>query len=437
MKSFMGKMLGSSSKAVDSKDDEKQAAAKEDFVENVIVSECINKSTEKKNSTEKEKESAKRLAEFELDPKFKSIRTVGYGDYGFLAIAKVKATDEVVAVRKSYNVFGDLFSARELTKELRVIRSLGHPNVECLLDVFPSPSKQDFFDLFVVTRKMDSSIAREMYNNESIPDDFIKNVIFQILCGLKHIHSANIVHRDLKSVSILLKDTGLLQIANFQAAVNIGEVDVENDRFVGHSLLVCSYVRSPEMILRQRFVTPVADIWGVGINLWELLGGRRLIQHSSLEQAMFPIFRVTGINAQDLGYSNLDSLVEYLQGNDQWPTLPESRPFAFEESLPGANAEALDLLRRMMKLNPTDRITVDEALNHPYLLDASREHDSEMNRHCNQQIDLTPFGNAELSESEVRASLLEEIQQFQNRLQFDSSDTVSINDISYQAGSKS
>jgi len=173
--------------------------------------------------------------------------------------------------------------------------------------------------------------------HQKLTEPQTRRIFKQLLDGLKYLHDRNIVHRDIKPENILLTDRNLgVKLADFGLAKIIGE-----DSFTTSLCGTPSYV-APEILesTPNREYDRAVDIWSLGVVLYICLCG-------------FPPF-------SDELYS------------------PEN-PYTLSQQIKSARYDfpspywdsvddlALDLIERMLQLNPEKRITVDEALRHPWL----------------------------------------------------------------------
>jgi mitogen-activated protein kinase 1/3 len=115
-------------------------------------------------------------------------------------------------------------------------------------------------------------------------------------------------------------------------------------------------------MLNSKGYTKSIDIWSVGCILAEMLSNRPIFPGKHYLDQLNHILGVLGSPSQD----DLDCIVNekarsYLQSLPFKPKVPWNRLF------PQADAKALDLLGKMLTFNPNKRISVEEALAHPYL----------------------------------------------------------------------
>lgn len=200
----------------------------------------------------------------------------------------------------------------------------------------------------------------KLLKTQKLSNDHVCYFLYQILRGLKYIHSANVLHRDLKPSNLLLNTTCDLKICDFGLA---RVADPEHD----HTGFLTEYVatrwyRAPEIMLNSKGYTKSIDVWSVGCILAEMLSNKALFPGKHYLDQLNYILSVLGSPSQeDLNCIINDKARGYIQSLPFKPKVPWTRLF------PKADAKALDLLDKMLTFNPHKRITVEEALAHPYL----------------------------------------------------------------------
>jgi cyclin-dependent kinase len=123
--------------------------------------------------------------------------------------------------------------------------------------------------------------------------------------------------------------------------------------------VVTLWYRSPDVLLGSRQYSTSIDVWSAGCILAELAGGRPLFSGNSVKDQLQRIFKVLGTPTLDT-WPKLSTLPEY---RDEYPLYPKA---SLAELLPTLDAQGIDLLERLMAYEPSERISADAALSHPY-----------------------------------------------------------------------
>lgn len=87
-----------------------------------------------------------------------------------------------------------------------------HPQVISLLDVIPPDNYDTFTDLYLVFEFVDTDLHKLIMSPQYLTIRHIQVFLYQLLCGLKYIHSANVIHRDMKPANILLNEDCTLMV---------------------------------------------------------------------------------------------------------------------------------------------------------------------------------------------------------------------------------
>lgn len=118
---------------------------------------------------------------------------------------------------------------------------------------------------------MDTDMYQLTQSKYQFSDDHIQAFMYQILRGLKAIHSANVLHRDLKPGNLLWKNTGEIKICDFGLARGMDETPEGNDIALTNYVATRWY-RPPEILLYKAQYGKSLDIWSVGCIFAEFLG---------------------------------------------------------------------------------------------------------------------------------------------------------------------
>ncbi|XP_076872062.1 calcium/calmodulin-dependent serine protein kinase b isoform X2 [Brachyhypopomus gauderio] len=227
-------------------------------------------------------------------------------------------------------------STEDLKREASICHMLKHPHIVELLETYSSDGMlymvfefMDGADLcFEIVKRADAGFVY----SEAVASHYMR----QILEALRYCHDNNVIHRDVKPHCVLLaskENSAPVKLGGFGVAIQLGESGLVAGGRVG-----TPHFMAPEVVKREPYGKPV-DVWGCGVILFILLSG------------CLPF------------YGTKERLFEgIIKGRHkmtprQWSHISES---------------AKDLVRRMLMLDPAERITVYEALNHPWLKERDR-----------------------------------------------------------------
>lgn len=179
----------------------------------------------------------------------------------------------------------------------------------------------------------------------------------QLLQGLKYLHSVNILHRDLKPGNLLVNANCDLKICDF----GLARASSRKGQFMTE-YVVTRWYRAPELLLSCDNYGPPIDIWSVGCIFAELLGRKPIFPGTECLNQLKLIVSVLGsIPDSDLKFIDNPKACKYIK------CLPYSPGTPFAHLYPSADPSAIDLLQKMLVFDPSKRIGVTEALQHPYM----------------------------------------------------------------------
>uniref|UniRef100_A0A915PZ84 non-specific serine/threonine protein kinase n=1 Tax=Setaria digitata TaxID=48799 RepID=A0A915PZ84_9BILA len=198
---------------------------------------------------------------------------IGEGSTGTVVTAYQISTGRKIAVKKM-NILKQ--QRRELLfNEVVIMRDYEHPNV---VEMYGSYLVGD--ELWVLMEYMEGGALTDIITQIRIDEPTIATICVQCLRALKYLHAKGVVHRDIKSDSILLTKDGVAKISDFGFCGQLS-VDVPQRR----SLVGTPYWMSPEVISRLPYGTE-ADIWSLGIMVIEMVQGEPPLFNVQPLQAM-------------------------------------------------------------------------------------------------------------------------------------------------------
>jgi len=263
-------------------------------------------------------------------------------------------------VVKLYRDFAkELVAGKRILREVRILAALRHENLQQLVDFLPVPHP-DFDDVYIVLPYM--QLTLHQCSKMKLLESHCQAFLCQILRGLKYLHSAGIMHRNLKPSSILVNEDSTLTIADFGLARGCY---TEEEPLADHTS-TRSY-RSPEIILLPTGYFEAADLWSVGCIHVELLVKKPFFPGKDQNDVLRRIALTLGFSAQrDLDWTSTrekDIIMRVLQTLK----LPEQPKKSLEDRMPIVSENCLDLVRKLLDKSPANRISAADAVAHPYL----------------------------------------------------------------------
>ncbi|KAG8557151.1 hypothetical protein GDO81_018350 [Engystomops pustulosus] len=281
---------------------------------------------------------------WEVPERYRELRAVGAGAYGTVCSAKDTVTGERVAIKKLLRPFQSLVHAKRAYRELRLLKHMSHENVISLLNVFsPDESMASFQTFYLVMPFIPLDLSRVM-KIQKLNHSMIVYLLYQILRGLQDLKPSNLGVSENYEVKIL--DFGLAR-----------QTEPEMTGYV-----VTRWYRAPEVILNWMHYSQTVDIWSVGCILAEMITGRVLFPGGDYFDELNRIIEVIGSPKP-----SLINKMESKHAQDYLKMLPEKQKKNFKELFPTMSALEIDLLEKMLDLDPERRLSAAECLAHPYL----------------------------------------------------------------------
>jgi len=255
-----------------------------------------------------------------------------------------------------------------------------------------------------------------LFSKTPLNEDQQQWIMYQCLCGIKYMHSAGVLHRDLKPSNLLVDtDTCDIRICDFGLSRGElkkiqGELDDNVAEEEGAEQQMTEYVvtrwyRAPEIMLGYHHYDNSIDMWSMGCIFGELLGRKPLLPGSDYIDQLKLIVKLLGTpNESDLWYVSNKNAQNFMMH------LPRQSVADFHTMFPNASDDALDLLSKMLTIDPAKRMKVGEALDHPYLRNV-REPDR-LERPANYQVDVEDVETLPLNRTNLQRMMFEEIRLF-------------------------
>ncbi|KZV80695.1 Pkinase-domain-containing protein [Exidia glandulosa HHB12029] len=266
------------------------------------------------------------------------------GGGGFSEVYKaVNYTYNVIEACKVVYLTNDTSVAqrKDLDKEIRVQAALKHINVVSLIDKLIVEPNADARYISGVYMLMEFAHGGDLFDkiapDVGVSEDIAHEYIQQLVAGVSYIHSIGVAHRDLKPENILLSKDGTLKVSDFGLCAVYRHKD--KTRQLTERCGSLPYV-APELDGDQPYDAEPVDVWGIGVILFTLLVGNT------------PWDEPTGRSHEFVRYARGEIFQD-----DPWNRIKPT---------------ALDLLTRMLTIDPHKRITLAEIAAHHWFLRKSQ-----------------------------------------------------------------
>lgn len=241
--------------------------------------------------------------------------------------------------------------ANRVRQEVEIHSRLKHPSVLELYTFFQDASYVylvlELAENGELQRYMKQVIRRPMLENEAA------SILRQVVDGLLYLHSHQIMHRDISLSNLLLSQNMHVKIADFGLATQLKRPDERHITMCGTP----NYI-SPEVVSRSSHGLP-ADVWGLGCMFYTLVVGQPPFDTDAVQSTL---------NRVIMSDCYIPSYVSF---------------------------DARDLIEKLLKKNPTERISLEQVLQHPF-----------MKRHCTETLEnkKTGFINSSLGYNQTASS---------------------------------
>lgn len=310
-------------------------------------------------------------------------RPIGQGSYGSVYSA-VDSKGDKVAIKIIDKRSNDTYDNKLLLREIRALYMMkGH---DCIVNlkhaIMSSPQSSTSAGIALVFDALETDLSRIIYSPQPLSLLHIKYLLYQIILGTHYLHSAKLVHRDLKPGNILINGNCSIAICDFGLARATHTAVAESAQGTSTQLYrrLTSYVitrwyRSIEVALEHPAGGEApADMWSIGCILAELLLRKPLFKQSynkeeehksSNKRLVESIVKILGTpKPEDCGWINPENLRQKIL------QIPGEQP-ELDSLLSGHDASAVDLLKKLLHIDPRKRLTAENALKHPFLIEYS------------------------------------------------------------------
>ncbi|KAJ4905965.1 Mitogen-activated protein kinase kinase kinase 1 [Raphanus sativus] len=236
------------------------------------------------------------------------------GDGDFFAVKEVSLLEQGSEAQECI---------QQLEREIALLSRLQHQNI-----VRYRGTAKDGSNLYIFLELVSQGSLLKTYQRYQLPDSVVSTYTRQILDGLKYLHGEGFIHRDIKCANILVDTSGAVKLADFGLAKVSKLNDIKSSKGT-------PFWMAPEVINPKRTdgYGSSADIWSLGCTVLELLTQK--IPYCDLENPYQALYRI---------------------GKGELPDIPDT-----------LSLDARDFIIRCLRVNPDERPTAAELLNHPFV----------------------------------------------------------------------
>ena len=260
-------------------------------------------------------------------------RQIGHGAFGKVNIALHVASGRLVAI-KTFNKknLKKKNAKQKIKNEIEMLSRLRHPFISQILDSFETETH-----IFIVMEYICGDLLGFIRKRGKLSETVSKIIFKQLIEGLKYIHKRKIVHRDIKLDNILIDLTNTIKICDFGVSRKISP-----DEIMHEHCGTPAYI-APEIFENLGYYGFQCDIWSAGVTLYYILSGIQPFRANSIKD------------------------------------LEKKVIIGDFEPLEEVSNEANDLIKLMLKTDPSKRISEDKILNHPWLANIKTEMREKLN----------------------------------------------------------
>ena len=292
---------------------------------------------------------------------YEIIRRLGGGSFADVFLGKELSTSELVAIKvlkKKYRKLEQCYELREVQSLQKLCKDnlssqKGYENIIKLKQII-FEKKSGKINLVFEYMETDLYELMKKRSPSRLTEDEIKDITYQILLGLYHMHKYGFFHRDMKPENLLL--TGKkVKIADFGLAREIRSIPPFTE------YVSTRYYRAPECILRSQNYNSPVDIWAVGCIMAEMYMHPMPLFYGSSEKEVFVKICTTLGSPNKCGWNEGVN-----QASKIGMKYPQSSGTDLANIVVGASPQAIDLMKQMLKWSPNSRASAASLLNHPF-----------------------------------------------------------------------
>lgn len=292
--------------------------------------------------------------------KYDNLKQLGYQKFDILVTAYDMTSNRKVMIQKYTDVLRNEETIKSHLNSIRIPRLFDHFTILKTYEIEGCyRNSGTSFDLYFIKEFIDTDLWTVIKSRQLLDEDHHhKYFMYLILLGLCHIHSSGIIHGDIQPKNIGLTSGSDVIIYGFDYASKNSSAHWWNNHYINEISKI--FVSAPERVFGSEVYTTKFDIWSAGCILAYLIKKDVLFRYNSLINYTEDVFDILGTPSdEDIYFVNQDSW-------DFIKQQPHKEKKDLIDLIPQASELALDLLSKMLCINPNKRWDASKCLQHPY-----------------------------------------------------------------------
>jgi len=276
-----------------------------------------------------------------------SSKRFGEGGYGATFAAKDRKSGENLVVKV---VDTRKMKLGLIVKECEFMDTCrGHENIIGLKNHGIGQGKHGHLYFIFMERAAGGELFDQLTtHNGAVPEALVRGFMLQLLAGVEHCHKRGVAHRDLKLENVLLDESGVVKVIDFGLSHQYGfdaagtvDRSMPIEGFCGSK----SYA-APEVLVGRGYDGFVADMWSLGVCMFGLLNGFFPVDEAKMTDWRFEKLA----KAQRARKSSVATILSW-----------------YKKDTRHLSPESVDLLDRLLLVEPAQRATMEDTLSHPWV----------------------------------------------------------------------
>ena len=260
-------------------------------------------------------------------------REIGHGAFGKVNLCLHIGSGHLVAMKTFVKKDSKYKESKEkLKNEVEVLSKLHHPFINQILDNFETDTH-----FFIVMEYVCGDLLSFIRKRNKLSESIAQIIFKQLIEGLKYIHKKNIIHRDIKLDNILIDTTNTVKICDFGVSRKINKGEKIYERCGTPAYI------APEIYKKIGYTGFQSDIWSAGVTLYYILSGNLPFKGNNIHE------------------------------------LENNILFGEYKKIKGVSYEANDIIDKMLRQDPSERINIEGILKHPWLKNVNLENRYKLN----------------------------------------------------------